>query len=290
MVNIAIIGDIHEQFNTADADYFNRSDYDLLLLVGDVVGVFNRRAYPAARAIGQLRKPALFIPGNHDGNTPLQLLAGLKQLTRLAVLFSRGQEKRVAALCRRLGNALCCGYSEHAYYIRGLAFDVIAARPFSMGGPVLSYRPYLQRTYGVGNMAQSAARLCALVDAAASDRLIFLAHNGPTGLGDRRAAIWGRDFAPDGGDHGDPDLRTAIDYTKKGGKTVAAVVAGHMHHRLKGGGARTWRTEADGVCYVNAARVPRIFTRAGQTVHHHLRLTLTETAVDVDEVLAPLPA
>ena len=49
-------------------------------------------------------------------------------------------------------------------------------------------------------------------------------------------------------------------------KRVLAVVAGHMHHRLKGGGERKWLVESDGVLYVNAARVPRI-EKSGQRYH-----------------------
>ena len=57
---------------------------------------------------------------------------------------------------------------------------------------------------------------------------------------------------------------------------MLAVVAGHMHHRLKGGGERRWLVERAGVLYVNAARVPRI---DGDGRRYHVRLeTDGETA------------
>ena len=107
--------------------------------------------------------------------------------------------------------------------------------------------------------------------------IIFLSHNGPAGLGAARDDIWGCDFRPSGGDFGDPDLRAVIDYARAQGKTVHAVMAGHMHHRLKRGGERRcWQTTGDGVLYINAARVPRIRRRAEQQPRHHVALTLDE--------------
>ncbi len=42
---------------------------------------------------------------------------------------------------------------------------------------------------------------------------------------------------------------------------------------------------ADGIHYVNAARVPRIFEKDGRTVHHHIRLTINDNSVTVSEQL-----
>ena len=46
-----------------------------------------------------------------------------------------------------------------------------------------------------------AAKLCELFDAVPEGRpIVVLAHCGPSGLGDTRAAIFGCDFRPDAGD------------------------------------------------------------------------------------------
>ncbi|MEQ1507813.1 MAG: hypothetical protein ABMB14_36630, partial [Myxococcota bacterium] len=115
-----------------------------------------------------------------------------------------------------------------------------------------------------------AARLRALVDAAPG-ALVFVAHNGPNGLGADRAAP----FALRRGrrDLGDPDLADAVGYARDRGRTVLAVVAGHLHHR---GANRRWQVERDGVLYVNAARVPRIRVDRGRTVRHHVELRIAD--------------
>ena len=104
--------------------------------------------------------------------------------------------------------------------------------------------------------------------------------HGPAGLGDRADDIWGVDFAPGAGDHGDGDLQTAVAYAQEKGKRVTAVVAGHMHHTLKDGGQRRWHVERDGVHYVNAARVPRI----DLGWHHHILLEIGADGVGVTAV------
>jgi uncharacterized protein (TIGR04168 family) len=138
-------------------------------------------------------------------------------------------------------------------------------------------------------MSDSAARLRALFDAIPKgEPIVVLAHCGPAGLGDQRGDLYGRDFHPDAGDWGDPDLAEALAHAKATDKRVLAVVAGHMHHFLRGGGLRRWHDRRDEVLHVNAARVPR--RRSGRTGDqgHHARLTLSEDGVTVEEVWAQL--
>lgn len=280
-IRIAIIGDVHMRFTDADVAYFHRAAYDLRLLVGDVAGVRFGASLPVARRLAALPRPGVLIPGNHDAVTLVQLLAEVRQHERLARWTGRGQARRVQRLQAALGDLVMGGYSVHSYQVRGLAFDVIAARPFSQGGSWLGCRAYLRARYGVDSLAASAALLCRRVDEAPAGTLIFLAHNGPAGLGSNHSDLWGCDFRPEGGDFGDPDLQQAVAYAQAQGKRVVAVVAGHMHHALKGGGQRAWQLTRDGVCYVNAACVPRIQPRDGRTVHHHVCLTFDERSAAV---------
>ena len=107
-------------------------------------------------------------------------------------------------------------------------------------------------------MQESAGALLRLVDQVSTPTLLILAHNGPRGLGDRAHDIWGCDFQDEEGDWGDPDHEVAVARAvERGLRTV--VVAGHMHHRVRGGGRRVWQTIRDEVLYVNPARVPRIY-------------------------------
>ncbi|MEJ2748117.1 MAG: metallophosphoesterase [Anaerolineae bacterium] len=285
MVNLAIVGDIHLHFDEADVAYFNQSDYDLILFVGDLSNYRPRGGLPIARRIARIEKPVIFMPGNHDTTNIWQLAAEIWQKPWLARWGALGQARRVGALEKALGTAVSAGYSTHHFP----QFDLVAARPFSMGGPTLSFQPYMKRRYGITSLDQSAERLRQCVDQAQSERLIFLAHNGPTGLGQAPTDIWGRDFGPGGGDFGDPDLEQAIIYAQEQGRQVLAVFAGHLHRQTKNGRQRLWLVEKEGTQYVNAACVPRIFEREGGVVRHHVRLVVGETAVTVTEAFVPSP-
>ena len=287
MVQIAIIGDVHQGIDAADIRYLNGTDIDLVLLTGDLASWWPWEAEKAAGILAGLQKPALFIAGNHDTVYPHQLLAEVFGWRRLSRLFSLGQARRAGRLRQALGPVIWGGFSTHTFSAAGLRFDVIAGRPLSHGGPTVAYRSYLERQFEVTTMAEASQRLCQCVDQARSDQLIFLAHNGPTGLGAKRGDIWGRDFVAEEGDHGDPDLQAAVAYAVQRGKRVIAVVAGHMHQQLKGGGRREWYVVDDGIHYINAAQVPRIFEYQGQTVHHHVRLSFDESTVEVTEMLVP---
>ena len=99
--------------------------------------------------------------------------------------------------------------------------------------------------------------------------------------------MWGCDFREDGGDWGDPDLADAIDHARASGKRVMAVIAGHMHLRTRQGVERPWQLEVDDTLYINAARVPRIFSRSGEVYRHHVAVTISERGIHANEVLLP---
>jgi len=273
----------------ADVRWFARSAYDLLLFVGDLAS-YLRDGRAVARSLARLPMPTLVMPGNHDGVSLPQLLAEALCHEAWSHRLGGGQVRRCRALERALGPVPCVGYSLHRFASQSLALAVVAGRPHSMGGPRLSFRRYLAERFGVSSLDQSARRLESLVDQCDGEAILFLAHNGPTGLGAGAADIWGCDFRAAEGDFGDPDLRRAVDYAKQQGKRVIAVVAGHMHHQLRGGGQRRWLIQQDGLCYVNAARVPRLSRRGGRLRRHHVLLRWDGQRVQVDEVWAKVAA
>ena len=282
-IHIALIGDVHGHWDEHDRVWFGDSRHDLLLFVGDLTG-YLRSGLRVARSIARLRKPALVMPGNHDGVSLPHLAAEVLERPRLAHALAAGQPRRVESFEHALSPQPLVGYSHHEIIVRGRALSVVAGRPHSLGGPKLGFARYLSGRFGVTDMARSCARLCELVDQTPHEELIFLGHNGPSGLGSGPGDIWGCDFAPERGDFGDPDLRVAIDHALSIGKRVHAVVAGHMHHRLKGGGRRRWLLKQDGVLHLNAAAVPRIQRRGNLVRRHHVNLVIDSAGAHAQEV------
>jgi uncharacterized protein (TIGR04168 family) len=285
LVRIAIVGDIHGHFDSADLAYFNRSADDLVLFVGDLCQlVWPPQTRRVARCIAHLEKPALFIAGNHDVGNGVQLLAELKGWRWLALLTGLRHLSHHRRLGAWLGGVPNAGHSAHPFQINGVSFDVVVGRPYALGGSELTFAPFMKSWFGVATLEDSAALLMQRVDQTRSERLIFLAHNGPHGLGDRPTDIWGCDFAPERGDWGDQDLTQAIAYARGRGKQVLAVVAGHMHQRTRQGGQRSWHVERDGTHFINAARVPRVYAQNGVRRRHHVRLEITPHDVAIQEV------
>jgi uncharacterized protein (TIGR04168 family) len=296
-VKIGIIGDIHLDFDQADVNNFNASEYNLLLFVGDLSELFKPHgSLTIARYLSQLTKPAVFIPGNHDVHNVWQIIAevlGSRALVRLSGLWHYRYHQH---LREKLRPVKVGGYSIHPYQFGEFEFDLICARPYAMGGSQLSFSPLLRRLYGIRTKQDSIDLLCCQVDGTRSQNLIFLAHNGPHGLGDQPADIWGCDFDPRQGDFGDRDLTAAVEYAQSQGKRVLAVIAGHMHlqtylgpkpvwqRRGTPGPIRPWYLERAGIHYVNAARVPRILTRGdGKSFHHHIEMWILGSEISIRE-------
>ena len=278
----AVIGDLHTHWDEVDLAQFSRADYDLLYFTGDLGGGTPDSTLRVARVMAGLRQPALVMPGNNDTGDIHQLAAelahqhGLNQLMSIA----RNSEQAVNPI-------VLCGYSRHRIRAGQLDVTLLAARPHSMGGPHLSFPDYMRATYGIESLGDSGRRLMALVDESDTEHLIFLAHNGPRGLGEEAHAMWGCDFKENGGDWGDPDLAEAIDHARASGRQVMAVIAGHMHIRTKQGIERPWKLEVDDTLYINAARVPRIFSGSEDVFRHHVAVTISEGGVQAHEVLLP---
>jgi uncharacterized protein (TIGR04168 family) len=228
----------------------------------------------------------LLMPGNNDVEEYPHICAELTYRRARASLLAEALLGEFDAP-PQAELARLCGYSLHPLTLNALELTIIAGRPFSMGGPTLSFPEALASTYGVQTMAESVERLCSLIDNVTTEHVVFLSHNGPTGLGDRADDIWGRDFHPDAGDWGDSDLRAAIDYAKQRGLHTLAVVAGHMHWQLheRPHVHRRWQLHRDGVLYLNASRVPRVFQQGGATVRQHIHLRLSDAGAVAEERL-----
>ncbi len=274
-LTVAIIGDMHMQFDAFDVEFFNASDYDALLLVGDLASKNPDSMYRLLPALNALTKPTYLIPGNHDTTGVRQLLGELMQNEMLINFGADSQVTRMQRLQTELTGPTLCGYSNHQ-----LAADLglVTARPFSMGSTngTVNFRPFLERRYGVSTLTQSTDRLKSLIDAIDGHYLI-MAHHGPFGLGKLATDMWGADFLPQETDFGDADLAEAVTYARSIQKPPLAVIAGHMHYPTKHGKKpKQWWARKDGILYVNAARWPRIFKHEGSELHHHVRLTIDE--------------
>ncbi|MEW5297623.1 MAG: hypothetical protein WDW36_000821 [Sanguina aurantia] len=91
--------------------------------------------------------------------------------------------------------------------------------------------------------------------------LIMVSHCGPSGLGEQAYDCVGVDWTLRGGDHGDPDLQSALSTLHSTGVHVPLVLFGHMHHRLhKSSNLRRMVAvhPTTNTVYLNAATVPRI--------------------------------
>jgi uncharacterized protein (TIGR04168 family) len=281
-LRLGVVGDLHTHWDDIDVAQFNATRYDLLFFTGDLGGGSVESSLRVARTISRLDVETLVMPGNNDTGDIHQLAAELSHRSGL---------KRLTGIRQGAGDAIkpirLCGYSSHRYRTPAADVTLIAARPHSMGGPTLTFADHMSATYGISSLEASAKRLKELVDAAETADLVFLSHNGPTGLGGEPADMWGCDFKPDGGDWGDPDLREAIAHAVATGRRVLAVVAGHMHLKTKCGQERPWRREHDGILYVNAARVPRIYSGSDDVMRHHVSLHIHEQGIEIDELEVP---
>ncbi len=281
MAKIALIGDLHGSWDNDDVRAFNASDYEAMVFTGDLGSGTERNSVDVARSIAGLTKRAIVMPGNNDADF----------LPEIAAEF--GHQRGIAELMELAGrqtleraNIVLCGYRLHSLAIGGRKLTLLTARPCAMGGGEFSFPDAIGRNYGVHDMQESTDTLLGLVDQVATDMLFILAHNGPHGLGEKASDIWGCDFRDEEGDWGDPDLARAVARARERGLETI-VVAGHMHHRLRSGGRRTWQTRCDEVLYVNPARVPRIYAGTDSELRYHAVLELDEHGATIREVEWP---
>ncbi|WP_019500168.1 TIGR04168 family protein [Pseudanabaena sp. PCC 6802] len=246
-IKIAVVGDIHEQWEPEDGIALQRLGVDLVLFVGD----FGNESVEVVRAIATLDLPKAVILGNHDA------WYTASEWGRRKCPYDRKQEDRLQQQIDLLGHTHV-GYSYLDF--PNLNLSVVGSRPFSWGSSEWKNAEFYRDRYGIENFEQSTARIAQSVAAAAGEVIIFLGHNGPFGLGDRPTDPCGKDWHPAGGDYGDPDFTEAIAKSRLLCKQIPLVAFGHMHHRLHHTTElrRPIAIDPEGTIYLNAAAVPRI--------------------------------
>ncbi|GAB4341260.1 MAG: hypothetical protein Fur0042_02600 [Cyanophyceae cyanobacterium] len=272
---IAAIGDVHDQWNEDDNRALEALGVELALFVGD----FGNEAVPIVRTIAALAVPKAVILGNHDAWYSASPW-GQKRCP-----YDRRLEDRVQQQLDLLGGDHV-GYGSKA--VPRLGLSVVGGRPFSWGGDDWKNPDFYRDRYGIHSFAESGDRITATAIAAPHPHLIFLAHNGPFGLGAEPEDPCGRDWQPRGGDFGDPDLTAAIKTARDRDRQVSLVVFGHMHHRLRHRSDRLRQIvqrDAAGTIYLNAACVPRHQILQGTPAHQFITVTYCDHQIDaIDQI------
>ena len=246
-VTIAVVGDVHNQWSEADSLALQHLKVDLVLFVGD----FGNEAVEVVRQIAAVPIPKAVIMGNHDA------WYSASSWGRQKAPYDQSQEDRVQQQLDLLGETHV-GFNKLDF--AELAVSVVGSRPFSWGGAIWRNNEFYRDRYKIKNFAESTQQIVESAKNTAYKTLIFIAHNGPTGLGASTGSICGRDWKEEGGDYGDPDLTEAIAQVQNLDKSVPLVTFGHMHHELKipRGKRRKIVEVREQTVYLNAACVPRV--------------------------------
>ncbi|HEY9597898.1 MAG TPA: TIGR04168 family protein [Cyanophyceae cyanobacterium] len=263
-IKIAVIGDVHDQWEDEDAIALTRLGVDLALFVGD----FGNESVDVVQRIAALDIPKAVILGNHDA------WYSASEWGKKRCPYDRTQEDRVQQQLDILGEAHV-GYGKLDFPEFQLC--VVGSRPFSWGGEVWKNEQFYQERYGINNFEESSDRIVAAASSTAYETILFMGHNGPLGLGDQPEDPCGRDWQPLGGDHGDPDFADAIAQTQALGKAIPLVTFGHMHHSLRHTKERlrsAIATSSAGTVYLNSASVPRIIQTDSDRLRNFSLVTL----------------
>jgi uncharacterized protein (TIGR04168 family) len=269
LIRIAIVGDVHDQWEEADEIALRHLDIDLVLFVGD----FGNEAVELVSRLAALDMPKATIFGNHDA------WYTASDWGRSKSPYDPQVEDRVQQQINLLG-ASAVGYGKLDFPQFNLC--VVGSRPFSWGGMEWKYRDFYQERYGIDSFDASIDRIVEMGMSTTCEHLITIGHNGPTGLGEEPESICGKDWGePIGGDYGDPDLEAAISRLKAQGKSIPLVTFGHMHHKLRHTKDRLRQAIVvkPGTIYLNAARCPRIISTIERTVRNFSLVTMHEGKV-----------
>jgi uncharacterized protein (TIGR04168 family) len=248
MLKIAVVGDVHDQWEDEDATALKALEVDLVLFVGD----FGNESVDVVRRVASLDIPKAVVMGNHDA------WYSATEWGRKKCPYDRTQEDWVQLQLDLLGETHV-GYSKLDF--PDFDLTVVGGRPFTWGGPEWRFADLCKERYGVQDQEESALKIFQAVKSAAHETIIFLSHNGPSGLGEKPEDPCGKDWHPIGGDYGDPDLAEAISRSMTTGKHISLVTFGHMHHTLRHTKKEIRKRlfkSPEGTIYLNAATVPRI--------------------------------
>ncbi|WP_009632155.1 TIGR04168 family protein [Synechocystis sp. PCC 7509] len=268
-IKIAVVGDIHDRWETADEIALQHLGVDLVLFVGD----FGNESVQVVREIAAVKLPKAAVFGNHDA------WYSASDWGKQKCPYDRQKEDWVQDQIDLL-KEIHVGYGKLDF--PDLKLTVVGSRPFSWGGEVWKNAEFYKERFGVTSFAESTAKIVAAAETAAYETIIFLGHNGPVGLGSNADDPCGKDWQPLGGDYGDPDLTEAIAQVRKLGKTIPLVTFGHMHHDLrytKQQLRKTFLVSPEGTMYLNAARVPRIITTPQRDVLRNFSLVYLQAGV-----------
>jgi len=245
---IACVGDVHGLWNQESEEALCSLQPDLALFVGD----FGEEDVALCSQIARVPERKAVILGNHDG------WYSTTQRGKGAGSF-RGVEEQLELLGEEHVGLSANGFPD-------LGLSVVGCRPFSAGGANWKrFARFYNQMYGLRNFGDSTMQIVAnATSEPAHHDLVFLAHNGPTGLGASADSPCGLDFRPEEGDFGDSDMEEAIASCLQKGRRIPLAVFGHMHQKLhRCAFPRTERRmfhldEKTGVAYLNCAVVPRI--------------------------------
>lgn len=267
-VKIVVIGDVHDQWGMEDHKALETLGVDLALFVGD----FGNESVQIVSLIANLALPKAVILGNHDAWYTASS-GGRKKSP-----YNHQVEDRVTQQLTLLGDTHV-GYGKLDFPQFNLS--VVGGRPFSWGGNNWRNKKFLCERFGVNNFHESVDLILENAQTTLSENIIILGHNGPTGLGDQPEDPCGKDWQPLGGDHGDPDLETAIAKVKQLGKNIPLVTFGHMHHRLRHTHIRerTKVKKMEETVYFNSACAPRISKINEQVIRQFSLVTLINKQV-----------
>ncbi|WP_341531251.1 TIGR04168 family protein [Nostoc sp. UHCC 0302] len=269
-LKIAVIGDVHDQWEVEDGIALKHLGVDLVLFVGD----FGNESVEVVRAIASLEIPKAAVMGNHDA------WYSATEWGRKKCPYDRSKEDWVQEQLDLLGPAHV-GYGKLDFPAWELT--VVGGRPFTWGGPEWRFAEICHERYGVTSLEESADLIVKAVKSAAYKTVIFLGHNGPSGLGDRPEDPCGKDWHPIGGDFGDPDLGEAISQALTAGKTIPLVTFGHMHRTLRHTKQVLRKPvfrSPEGIIYLNAATVPRIVENDDHKLRNFSIVSLEGGAVE----------
>jgi uncharacterized protein (TIGR04168 family) len=263
-VTIAVVGDVHDLWDEEDEIALKQIGVDLVLLVGD----FGNESVEVVRSIAQLSLPKAAILGNHDA------WYSATEWGKKKCPYDRQQQDWVQQQLDLLGEAHV-GYGK--LDLPEFQLSIVGGRPFSWGGSAWKNESFYETRYGVGSFAESAERIKLATKNTRYDRVIFIGHCGPKGLGAAPEDPCGKDWQPIGGDHGDPDFAEAIEQARSLGKSIPLVAFGHMHHQLRHTKARLRKMieqDPHGTVFLNAASVPRIKATPNGKIRNFSLVTL----------------